>query len=305
MAHNSNAADTSTLPPPIIHEFAPVAAELLACGARPAFLQGPQGPAISQKIEAEIDRSGASILSFDVFDTFLLRNDKPETLRYFELSTALHERLLGKYGGKTPSAMDLLFARLTALTFSYRTSKAVDGCREGNLGQVIRVARTALGLDEDVEALFLETELDYEAANLTINPILAGISTAHRAIGGKVILVSDMYLSGDHIAALVSRVGGKNAPAVDGIFSSADTIVSKRSGKVFKQVEKTMDAAATDFLHVGDAWEGDVVRCREAGWHTLHFPIARAELVRRQQALQRFVADMRSNGQDVSRWAQL
>lgn len=305
MAHLSNAADGSALPPPVIHEFAPVAAELLECSSRPVLLQGPRGPAISQKIEAEIVKSGANILSFDVFDTFLLRNDKPETLRYFELSRALHDRMREKYGKKAPTAEDLLFARLQALTFSYRTSEAVDGCREGNLAQVIRVARKTLALDEEVEALFLETELDYEAANLKLNPVLAGVTAAFRAEGGKVILVSDMYLSAEHIAALVSRVGGKNAPAVDGIFSSADTILSKRSGKVFRHIEKSLDASAEDFLHVGDAWEGDVMRCREAGWRTLHFPIARAEIARRREALERFIADMRSGGFDVSRWAQL
>lgn len=303
MAQPLDAADGATLPPPVIHEFAPVARELYACDARPALLAGPQGPGIRKAIEEEIEAADAKILSFDVFDTFLLRNDKPETARYLELSRLLQKRVAETKPDRLPDEMDILLARLHALSFSYRTGKQVDGCREGHIAQVARVARNILGLEEDAERLFLEAELDYEAANLKLNPVLAELASNFREKGGKVILVSDMYLGGEEIADIAKRL--KANIDFDAIFSSADCIVSKRSGKVFAHIEAKMEAAPKDFLHIGDAWDGDVLRPREAGWRALHFPIARAETVRRRKALDDFLKSMKKEGHDLSRWAQL
>lgn len=298
-----HAATDATLPPPVIYDFAPVARMLLECGSRPALLTGSKGAEIRKEIEREIEKRKPRVLSFDVFDTFLLRNNKPETLRYHELSIRLYERL--SRGGKGPNDIDLLLARLSGMTFSYRTRKAVDGCREGHIDQVIRFARAALNLHRDAEETFLAAELDYETANLVVNPILAAIAAAFRSRGGKVILISDMYLGAREIDTILARLSNGVTTWYDKIYSSADHIVSKRSGKVFALIEKDLNVPAKEFLHIGDAWEGDVVRARAAGWGALHFPISERELVERERALQTFVADVKARGHDLTQWARL
>jgi FMN phosphatase YigB (HAD superfamily) len=281
-----------------------VARALLECGARPALLNGSKGAAIRKEIEEEIEERKPRVLSFDVFDTFLLRNNKPETLRYHELSMRLSDRLSGS-GGKGPSDIDLLLARLRGMTFSYRTRKAVDGCREGHIEQVVRFCRAALNLPNDSEEIFLATELDYETANLVVNPVLAAIATGFRARGGKVILVSDMYLGAREIDTILTRLSNGVTGWYDRIFSSADHIVSKRSGKLFRLIERELSVPAKEFLHIGDAWEGDVVRARAAGWGALHFPISVRESVERQRALSGFVDDLKARGHDLTQWARL
>lgn len=299
-----NAAEDAPLPPPVIYDFAPVARELLACEARPALLKGPAAAAIRKAIDRALDESGARVVSFDVFDTLLLRNNKPETARYHELSARIRDRLAGSVP-KPPSDIDLLLARLQGMAFSYRTRKAVDGCREGHIEQVVRYARTALNLPRDAEQTFLDAELDYETANLTVNPVLAGVASAFRAKGGKVILISDMYLGAKEIATILARLSSGVATWYDKIYSSADHIVSKRSGKIFPFIEKDLDLAAKQFLHIGDAWEGDVARPREAGWSALHFPISREETAERETALRAFVESMKARGHDLTQWARL
>jgi predicted HAD superfamily hydrolase len=304
MAHPAPASDDATPPPPVIYDFAPVARELLACHSRQALLTSEKAAALRKAIEDEIAAKKVSVLSFDVFDTFLLRNNKPETARYHELSARIRDRIAAQLTNP-PRDIDLLIARLRGMDFSYRTRKAVDGCREGHIEQVIRVARTALNLPRETEAAFLETELDYETANLTVNPLLAGIASAFRSRGGKVILVSDMYLGKTEIASILNRLSGGVTGWYDKIYSSADHVLSKRSGKIFGVIEKDLIVPSKGFLHIGDAWEGDVMRPREAGWNAMHFPISRAETAERERALRAFVATLKASGHDLTQWARL
>lgn len=299
-----HAAENATLPPPVVYDFTPIARELLDCGSRIALLNGGKGADIRKLLDREIEDLNPRVLSFDVFDTFLLRNNKPETARYLELSNRLSERLAGT-GAKPPSGVDLLLARLDGMAFSYRTRKAVDGCREGHIEQVVRFARLALNLREETEEAFQAAELDYETANLTVNPILAAVATAFRARGGKVILVSDMYLGAKEIGTILTRLSNGVNNWHDKIYSSADHIVSKRSGKIFPLIEKDLGVAAKECLHIGDAWEGDVVRAREAGWNALHFPVSMRETSERERALRAFVEDLKTRGHDLTKWARL
>ncbi len=304
MAQPTSATDDATFPAPVIYEFAAVARELLACQTRQALLAGPTAGTIRAALDDEIASREPRVLSFDVFDTFLLRNNKPETARYQELSTHVSDRLAASVA-KAPSDIDLLFARLHGMDFSYRTRKAVEGCREGHIEQVIRYARTALNLPRESEKVFLDAELDYETANLTVNPVLAALAITFRARGGKVILVSDMYLGKAEIGTILTRLSNGVTNWYDKIYSSADHIISKRSGKLFAHIAKDLDLAPTQFLHVGDAWQGDVLRAREAGWGAIHFPISRQEVTERERALRAFVDTWKSRGHDLSQWARL
>jgi FMN phosphatase YigB (HAD superfamily) len=299
-----HAAEDANLPPPVIYDFAPVARELLDCASRQALLTGAKGAALRKEIEREIEAAEARVLSLDVFDTFLLRNNKPETARYLELSARIASRL-AEHMPKAPGDVDLLIARLHGMAFSYRTRKALDGCREGHIDQVIRYALTALNVPRSHEQTFRDVELDYETANLTVNPVLAAVASAHRARGGKVILISDMYLGQKEIGTILSRLSNGVTNWYDKIYSSADHIVSKRAGKIFPLIEKDLDLPAEQFLHIGDAWEGDVVKPREAGWNALHFPISRNEITERERALKAFVDDLKSKGHDFTDWARL
>ena len=297
-------AEDATLPPPVVYDFAPVARALLECGSRQALLNGSKGADLRKLIDREIEARKPRVLSFDVFDTFLLRNNKPETLRYHELSMRVRDRLSGTEAN-APSDIDLLLARLNGMAFSYRTRKAVDGCREGHIEQVARFARAALNLPRTADDVLLAAELDYETANLVVNPILAAIATAFRTRGGKVILISDMYLGAKEIDTILTRLSNGVTGWYDKVYSSADHILSKRSGKIFPLIEKDLGIPAKEFLHIGDAWEGDVVRAREAGWNALHFPISERELVERERALRTFVDDLKSRGHDLTQWARL
>jgi len=301
---SASAGTRETLPDPVIHEFAPLARELLACESRPALLQSARADALAKEIDDTIAKVEPSVLSFDVFDTLLLRNDASEARRFLDISARARKQVQRAFGKRGwPSEIDFLLARVDAMALCYRTRAAVEGCREGRIGDVIRVVRRALDLPAEAESVLLEAELDAEAESLTLNSVLIDVARKFREQGGQVILLSDMYLSKDEIVSLVRRLDPSSVEEIDHVFSSADHVVSKRSGKMFALVERELQKA--QFLHIGDALEGDVFQARKAGWSALHFPIGRAENARRERDLAAFVAEMNDLGHDVSRWAKV
>ena len=300
--------DSGALPDPVIHDFAPVARELMGCEDRRELLKGSRRGPIKRLIEETIAESGASVLSFDVFDTFLLRDTRCEARRFLE--TARHARTLvaqqlGLADGELSSDVDFLIARADAMDLCYRTRKAVEGCREGHVRDILRVARRALGLQPEADQILLQAEIESETDSLVLNPVLADIARDFRADGGKVVLVSDMYLGKEEIAALVTALDSRDGDIADDVFSSADHVVSKRSGKMFRLIEEQLDEKPDAFVHVGDALEGDVFRVRDAGWAAVHFPISRIEVEKRSADLRAFVLEMKRRGHDVSRWAKV
>lgn len=83
----------------------------------------------------------------------------------------------------------------------------------------------------------LECELDYEATHcLFSNAPLIEAMCRFKRLGGKVLLVSDMYLHQEHIRVLLSKVAPNSLPHIDNIYSSADTVISKRSGLLFPRL---------------------------------------------------------------------
>jgi len=303
---SASAGTRETLPDPVIHEFAPIARQLLDCESRPALLKSAGAEALAAEIEKTIEDSEPSVLSLDVFDTLLLRDAVSEARRFFNIAARARENVENAFGKRDwPTALDFLFARVDAMALCYRTREAVEGCREGKIGDIIRVARRTLDLPAEAESALLEAELDVETQSLTLNAILIDIVRDFRAAGGRVVLLSDMYLGKSEILSLVRRLDRSAAEEIDEVFSSADHIVSKRSGKIFALVEREFRKSPAEFLHIGDALEGDVFRARQAGWSALHFPIARAESAKRERDLATFIEEMSELGHDVTRWAKV
>ncbi len=295
-------------PPPVIHEFAPVARALLACDARCNFVNGDNRATIVKLVGEAIARVEPGMLSLDVFDTFLLRNDKSEARRFREIAQLARQRVSSareQSAKSLPDELDFLIARTEATALCYRSRRPLEGCREGHIRDILQVAASSLNLFRGADAAMLEAELDYEASNLTLNLALADVVQEFRARGGRVILLSDMYLGKDEITAIVRRIDPASADAIDDVFSSADHILSKRSGRIFKLVEQKYQASPEEFFHIGDAFEGDVYQARKAGWGALHFPVSVSEAARRSLDLEHFFEQMKAVGLDVTPWAKV
>ncbi|WP_175836415.1 HAD family hydrolase [Burkholderia anthina] len=276
-----------------VHRFDAIEAEVENCTSRTVLFEDRD---FQERLFKKIDSlapQGDFVLSFDVFDTFLLRDQKSELGRFIETGHRMSEFMRKSTSSDTAarnpnrslisasaSGINAFLARHLGTKASYRAGKKVAGYGEGSLTEIQSTASKILYGSDRLKEDFIDIELSYEAERLSINPALLSYATRHKERGGKVILVSDMYMHAEHIQDLLKRLN-VDLSLFDLIISSADTKISKASGKIFESVEKILEESSERFLHIGDSVNGDYLKAREAGWRALHLPISKSEMSER------------------------
>jgi predicted HAD superfamily hydrolase len=241
-------------------------------------------PDFRQGLTAELDRllDGRSVLSLDVFDTLLLRDDSSELTRFVEFGQRIHD-FLGSNAAveREPAAVDIFLARYLGTKVSYRAGRRVQGCREGSLTEIYRTLIRLLDLPVTVDEL-VDLELECEAERLTPNGAIVDYARQHLDRGGKVLLLTDMYMHASQVRSLLGKLGIE-ADLTANLISSADTKVSKASGLLFAIAEESLGLPADEFLHVGDSLRGDFSQAIARGWKAFHLPIPRTAILRRRE----------------------
>ena len=244
-----------------------------------------EDPGFLASLDAKLDRLLARrrFLSLDVFDTLLNRQNESELSRFVEIG-----REFARYLNDTAEParvvepIDGFFARWMGTRITYARRPKVSGCREGSLAEIHAIAAAMLLGRPEARAVraFGEIELEVEARHLSVSQFWLERMKRHRDNGGTCILVTDMYMHESDVWKLLEKLAFPT-DLVERIFSSADRIVSKKSGRIFRLIERELTAAPEDFLHVGDNFLSDYVRARQAGWEALHLPVPDCELAQR------------------------
>lgn len=263
-----------------------------------AFLADPaRVAALADRIAGAARLSGIRAVSWDVFDTALLRQRKSEARRFHEMGVAFADRLALQPDAPRISAADALLARAEAARAAYRMAPLLHGNREGTLDSIARIACTLLGCP-DRAGSYVSSELAVEAASLTPNPLVAAL--AERMPDAALLFLSDMYIEGPRIRRLVEDAFP--GLAIADVISSADGLGSKRSGGVFANAEERLGLVGAEILHLGDSLVSDFRAPRRAGWHSVYLPLPEAERAARRQCFDTLAADLAGAGLTLARY---
>ena len=242
-------------------------------------------------------RPGVSLVSFDVFDTLLLRNTKPEPARFREMAREQRRALLAA-GLSPPAVDDLFFARLQAARIAYSCAPLVEGERDASWDSILDLMLHGLGWEGDparlAREIITQVELDYEAANLSPNRPLMDLLARARDRGARLVFLSDMYLDSGGIAGLIARL----APdfSWDRGYVSSQVGMTKRGGGLFRHMlgEEGVDAGRV--VHLGDDPVGDLATPRGLGITAVATPRPRWWRLARRTRLGRFYRAMARRG---------
>lgn len=248
-------------------------------GRSPLFADAEFCATLADRLHALLD--GQRILSLDVFDTLVLRDNSSELTRFHEIGGLMAE-IVRENTGRDVSQADALVARHLGTRATYRASRPVQGHREGSLTELHRTASRILTGSTDMAEAFIEAELSNEAKRIVPNPFLAAFVAEYRKNGGTVILITDMYMHAAQVADLLGRVG-LPADGHDLLVASADTKLSKASGTIFPLIEARLNAGPERFLHLGDSYRGDFAQPIRIGWRAMHLPLARFDIIERRR----------------------
>jgi predicted HAD superfamily hydrolase len=209
----------------------------------------------------------SDVISFDVFDTVLLRNTKSETDRFYEISKLWAEYLKDD----DISADNLLYARLLAAKICYRQAEKKAYCREAKHSDILKLTLSLASIPEIHSREFKKIETNYELKNLVYNEKFTKLIKHAKSQNKKVLAISDMYFDEDLIKELI--VGVSPNLHFDNIYSSSVSGLNKASNELYKHVaDKENIKMNARWVHFGDNLNSDVIQAKHLGISAYYTP---------------------------------
>lgn len=189
----------------------------------------------------------ADVISFDVFDTLLIRPYARPTDLFFHLEQL--EKMPG-------------FAACRIATEQKLHSQKSSGVEEICFDDIY----AAMG---PRYASMRAKELAMEAQVLFADPEMLELVTKLAKNNKKIIAISDMYLPGAVIADILKA---KGYDVIKKVYCSSDFLISKWSGNLFKCVSADLNVSPSKILHIGDNEHSDFKMAKSAGYNAFLWP---------------------------------
>lgn len=183
------------------------------------------------------------VVSFDIFDTLLIRPFSTPTDLFLFLEKKYHVR-----GFKN----ERILAERRAREASEFEEITIEEIYEHILPKY---------------RFMMEIELQWEKKTLQINPQVYCLYKQAIEMGKKVVAVSDMYLEKDFLQEVLLE---KGYDKVTQVFASSWYRKTKGSGKLYKEVINELNISDQDIIHIGDNEIADVEIPKRMGITAYH-----------------------------------
>lgn len=217
-----------------------------------------------ESIKESIIKSSCKYVSFDIFDTLIMRYIyRPEDV--FMLMNKKFEEIY-----KTNISFDKL--RIYAeKECRRRFGESNPEYQDVNISEIYECLADYYKIPVEVAKAMEEEEKTLEIRLTHRRRAAMELFDAAVLSGKEVILVSDMYLDEATIKAMLEKAGYRNYKR---LYLSSKLRLTKAQGDIFKAVIKDLNVKAQDILHIGDTWINDIIRPKSLGINTIFFPKA-------------------------------
>ena len=207
----------------------------------------------------------AKIISFDIWDTIIRRKCHPEEIK---LATARY--IVLKYENKLKEKYKNIYEILNK-----RDEIEANECKknkENGFDEECRILDVFKILEKEIfeenlniEEELLKEEIEQEKKVIYINPEILPIFEKYKDL--KMYCISDFYMSADNLKELLDYL---NLPVkIEKIYSSADYLLNKRTGNLYKKAEEELGIKPEEHIHVGDNQYSDIEMANSLGIETL------------------------------------
>ena len=191
------------------------------------------------------------VISFDVFDTLLLRN----ILKPTDLFLLLDSYALDNY-----QINDFSEVRVSA----ERESRVGHENNETTIEDIYKVISKKY--NKDIKKI-MERELELEEKFLVANPWMQEIYKYAKKKKKHILAISDMYLPKKFIKKILEN----NGYQLDEIYVSSENFQVKGNKTLFEYVKKEEKISADKWLHIGDNKISDYESPKEMGINAYHY----------------------------------
>lgn len=202
-----------------------------------------------KKIKKLIDEN--EIISFDIFDTLLLRNVLNPTDVFLAMNDYAKENF-------------------DITNFKERRVEAEKISRKGHENNETTLESIYTALEEieqkDLTKL-MQKEMEFEKKFLVKNPFMFEVYSYAKRKKKKIYAISDMYLSKENITDILTGFGYK----MNEIFVSSTNFKVKGNGSLFEYVKEYQNLEYSHWLHIGDNYHSDVKMPLNLGMQAYHY----------------------------------
>lgn len=209
-----------------------------------------------------ISSDAIDVVSFDIFDTLLLRPLwKPEDL--FLLMQNRFEELFPEFVGIPFSK----FRQLAEKEAREEASK--KGYQDVNLDEIYQKLREKLFLSEEKVTIIQKYEEDIEIRLCTQRKTAKTLFEYAYASGKRIILISDMYLNVSTVETMLAKNGYN---CYEKLFLSSKERLLKSKGDLFERAVQRTGVLPERIIHIGDNLDVDGIKAEGMGIKTFLLP---------------------------------
>jgi FMN phosphatase YigB (HAD superfamily) len=193
----------------------------------------------------------AKVLTIDFFDTLVTRSVAQPT----HVFAVMEEQLVATRGDEWRG---FGVFRVRAEQAAREKAALVDAVRDVTLPEIVAELAAAMGLSADAARFLAQYECETEVS--LARPVQFGvaITEAARARGMRVLIVSDNYMSSEHLVNMAHAAGYAWVQNSD-VIVSCEHGGQKFNGKLWKAVIEHAGVSAQHIVHVGDDLHSDYV----------------------------------------------
>jgi HAD superfamily hydrolase (TIGR01549 family) len=207
------------------------------------------------------------IITFDIWDTLIKRKCHPEEIKLF---TAKY--MLLKYNKEIKEEYkdiySILKERNNIESILCKKNEEEGFSQECRILDVFNSLQDKIFVDKKnyISEELLRVEIEHEKEMIYVNEEVFPILDEYKDM--KMYCVSDFYMDSNSLKEILASVGIDKK--FEKIYSSADTLLTKRSGRLYKLVEEELKVKPEDHIHVGDNEYVDIQKAKELGIQTIH-----------------------------------
>ena len=206
------------------------------------------------------------IISFDIWDTIIKRKCHPEEVK---LATARY--IILKYENKLKDEYKDIYTILKKRDDieekECKRNKKDGHDDECRILDVFKSLQKEIFKEkiEDISEELLKEEIEQEKRVIYINPEIIPIFEKYKGL--KKYFISDFYMDAESLKELLDYL--KVPVKIEKIYSSADYLLNKRTGNLYKKAEEEIGISPEEHIHVGDNQYSDIQMAQSLGIETI------------------------------------
>ena len=206
------------------------------------------------------------IISFDIWDTIIKRKCHPEEVK---LATAryIYLKYETKLKGQYQNIYEILKKRDEIEAEECKKNKEAGYDDECRIIDVFKILQKEIFEDEinDISQELLAEEIEQEKRVIFVNLEILPIFEKYKDL--QMYCISDFYMGADTLKQLLEYL--KLPVKIQKIYSSADYLLNKRTGNLYKKFEEELGIKPENHIHVGDNPYSDIEMANSLGIETI------------------------------------